>query len=144
MPERVALARTLGAQASVGDTKTAIDDVMEQTQGAGVEVAIDCSGSGDGRLLSLQAAAVWGRVVFLGEGGTVSFEPSPLLIRKQLTLYGSWVGSMDSMAQTLEFLTRWDLHPEQIVTHRFPLHEAETAYRIFAQGSTGKVVLLPG
>ena len=40
---------------------------------------------------------MWGRVVFLGEQGSVTFEPSPLLLHKNLTLMGSWVTSMANM-----------------------------------------------
>ena len=138
---RVALAQELGARPGIGPSATALSDLKRLTDGAGVEVAIDCSGSAAGRYFCLDAAATWGRVVFLGEGGTVSFEPSPMLIRKQLTLYGSWVGSVESMAKTLAFLDRLQLHPEAMVTHRFSLGEVDAAYQTFAAGSTGKVVL---
>src|SRR3712207_8449137 len=49
------------------------------------------SGSAGGRVLCLEVAREWGRVVYLGEGGSVTLEPSPLLLHKQLTLHGSWV-----------------------------------------------------
>ena len=38
---------------------------------------------------------------------------------------------------------RWKLHPEAIVTHRFPLSQAGEAYRLAAEGLCGKVVILP-
>jgi hypothetical protein len=50
-------------------------------------------------------------VVFVGEGGTVEFAPSPLLIHKQLTLHGSWVCSIGQMEDLVELLVRWNLHP---------------------------------
>jgi threonine dehydrogenase-like Zn-dependent dehydrogenase len=116
--------------------------LAEVTAGKGVEVCIDCSGSGAGRLLCLEACREWGRVVFVGEGGSVTFQPSPLLIHKQLTLHGSWVTGLREMQDLLEFLVRKRLRPEATVTHRFPLVDgAESAYREFASGRTGKVVL---
>ncbi len=114
---------------------------MGLTRGTGVEVAIDCSGSGSGRYLCLQAAREWGRVAFVGEGGSVTFEPSPLLIHKQLTLVGSWVCGLVEMESLLELLARKQLRPEATVTHRFPLAEASEAYQLFDSGRTGKVVL---
>ena len=65
---------------------------------------------------------MWGRVVYLGEQGTVTFELSPLLLHKDLTLMVSWVTSMANMERLVEFLNR-------IITHRFPLNQAPEAYR---------------
>ena len=90
----------------------------------------------------LEAAREWGRVVFVGEGGTVSFEPSPLLIHKQLTLHGSWVCSIGQMEELVEQLVRWNLHPECLVTHRFSLEDAALAYETFDSGKSGKVCLV--
>jgi threonine dehydrogenase-like Zn-dependent dehydrogenase len=46
------------------------------------------------------------------------------------------------MADLLEHLVRWNLHPERIVTHRFSLDEADEAYRIADQGVGGKVCIV--
>ena len=36
---------------------------------------------------------------------------------------------------------RWGIHPEGLVTHRFPLEKAGEAYRLMAQGECGKVAV---
>ena len=77
-----------------------------------------------------------------GEGGTVTFAPSPLLIHKQLSLMGSWVCSVGQMAELLERLARWELHPEVTITHRFGLEQAHEAYEVFDTGRTGKVAIV--
>ena len=140
--ERLGHARQIGAThvVSAEEAPRALDDL---TGRKGVEVCIDCSGSAAGRLLCLQSAHEWGRVVFVGEGGSVSFEPSPLLIHKQLSVYGSWVTGLREMEQLLELLVRKRLHPEVTITHRFGLDQAGEAYRLFAGGTTGKVVITP-
>ena len=140
-PNRLLLASQAGAAHVLPGNDDTAAALRELTDGHGVEVALDCSGSGAGRHLCLEAARQWGRVAFIGEGGTVSFAPSPLLIHKQLTLIGSWVCGLVEMEQVLEFLARKRLHPEITVTHRFPLAQADAAYRLFDGGSTGKVVL---
>ena len=56
-----------------------------------------------GRHRCLEVARMWGNVVFLGEQGTVTFEPSPLLLHKNLTLHGSWVTSVGNMERLVEF-----------------------------------------
>jgi threonine dehydrogenase-like Zn-dependent dehydrogenase len=141
--ERRQLAQQLGFANIIspedGDMLSAL---LQQTGGHGFEVAIDCSGNANARHLCLEAAREWGRVVFVGEGGTVSFEPSPLLIHKQLTLYGSWVCSLPQMEELTERLVRWKLHPDALVTHRFTLAQAKEAYELFDTGRTGKVAFV--
>ena len=83
-----------------------------------------------------------GRVVYIGEGGSVTFEPSPLLLHKQLTLHGSWVCGISEMGDLLEHLGRKGLHPESTVTHTFSLSDTKQAYETFDAGKTGKVVIL--
>lgn len=141
LPDRLALAREAGAAHTVEAGEHAAAQIMELTGGHGVETAIDCSGSGAGRHLCLEAAREWGRVAFVGEGGTVTFEPSPLLLHKQLTLHGSWVCGLVEMEQLVEWLARKSLHPETTVTHRFALDQAAEAYALFDSGQTGKVVV---
>ncbi len=46
------------------------------------------------------------------------------------------------MGELLERLARWDLHPERVVTHRFPLAEAAQAYETADAGLGGKVGIL--
>jgi len=143
IPERRALAEGLGfTELLTPEDGGLLADLLERTGGHGFEVAIDCSGNAQARHLCLQAAREWGRVVFVGEGGTVTFEPSPLLIHKQLTLHGSWVCSLPQMEELVELLVRWNLHPEVMVTHRFTLDQARQAYETFDTGRTGKVAIV--
>jgi threonine dehydrogenase-like Zn-dependent dehydrogenase len=118
------------------------EEMRELTSGHGAEVALDCSGSAAGRRLCLETARTWGRVVYIGEGGSVTFEPSPLLLHKQLTLLGSWVCGVNEMGSLLEHLDRKGLHPESTVTHTFSLSDTKQAYDTFDAGKTDKVVIL--
>jgi len=143
--ERMALARKLRlVDETVQGAEGALDRILQLTGGHGAEAAIDCSGSEVGRLLVLQAAREWGRCAFVGEGGRAAFDVSPLLIHKQLTLYGSWVTSLRHMEDLIERLPDWGVHPEAVVTHRFPLEEAAEAYRLADAGRAGKVCLVMG
>ena len=141
VPERLELAEKAGAAHVLMGGESAAEQVMEFASGHGTEVGMDCSGSAAGRLLCLEAARTWGRVAYLGEGGSVTFEPSPLLLHKQLTLHGSWVCGLYEMGELLEHLARKCLHPEVTVTDTFPLSETNRAYEAFDAGKTGKVVI---
>ena len=138
-PARRTLAAALGAaDESVGGA----DDELRDLLGDGAEVAVDCSGSGAGQLTALRHTRRWGRTALVGEGGTLSVDVSAVLIHRQLTVHGSWVSSTVRMGELLDRLERWDLHPDTVVTGRFPIAEAEKAYQVADAGAGGKVGLV--
>lgn len=118
-----------------------VEEVRALTGGHGVERSVDCSGHHLARLTTIQAARQWGKIVFIGEGGTCEFNPSPDMIHDQKTIYGSWVTNIWRMEELLERIVRWGIHPEDLVTHRFSLDEASDAYELMAEGKCGKVAV---
>src|SRR5271166_6167733 len=118
-----------------------VADVLERSGGRGVERAVDCSGNATARATAIRATRKWGRIVFIGEGGTVEVNPSPDIIHDQKTIYGSWVTSTWLMEELVERLVRWDLHPADLITHRFALDQADKAYALMATGQCGKVAV---
>jgi threonine dehydrogenase-like Zn-dependent dehydrogenase len=141
--ERLALASDLGlVDVVLKADDSALGRILDCTSGRGCDASIDCSGSAPARLLALQGTRDWGRCAYVGEGGTVSFEVSKELIHKQITLFGSWVTSLQHLEELVERLDRWDLHPDRICTHQLPLRDASQAYELAAGGKTGKVCIV--
>jgi threonine dehydrogenase-like Zn-dependent dehydrogenase len=140
---RVELAKRLGVidDGLISDA-TAVDKIKALTDGKGCETALDCSGAAPARKLALMGTRQWGRCAFVGEGGSVDFDVSPVLIHRQITLFGSWVTSLDHMAELVERLSAWNIHPEKTVTHRFTLDQAAEAYDVADKGQSGKVVIV--
>lgn len=141
-PGRRTFAAGLGLFDQVLDPGDGVRPLLDATRGRGCTVTIDCSGHADGRSLALAAAAEWGRVSLVGEGGRLETEVSDTLLHKQLTLHASWVTSLQRMEELTENLVRWDCAPERIVSHRFTLEEADQAYRAAAEGQSGKVCIV--
>jgi threonine dehydrogenase-like Zn-dependent dehydrogenase len=119
-----------------------VEKVRELTGGYGVEKAIDCSANDRARLTCIQATRKWGKICFIGEGGTVAFQPSPDIIHDQKTIYGSWVTNIWRMEELVERIVRWGIHPENLITHRFSLSKASEAYALMASGKCGKVAVV--
>lgn len=141
--QRIRLARGLGlVDHAFAPGAEALEQIRAVTGGNGVEKAIDCSANADGRALAIRAARQWGKIALVGEGGTVQFNPSPDMIHEQKTIYGSWVTSIWRMEDLVERLVRWNIHPELLVTHRFPLEKADEAYALMASGKCGKVAVV--
>jgi threonine dehydrogenase-like Zn-dependent dehydrogenase len=144
-PERLEMAKGMGlVDHAVPADAQATSTIQDLTGGRGCEASIDCSGSAAARVVALENTRTWGRCAFVGEGGEISFAVSELLIHKQITLHGSWVTSLRHMEELLEHLVRWELHPERIVTDRFPLDQADEAYRVADRGAAGKVCIVFG
>ena len=142
LDERIAIARDMGL---FDEVMKAGPDNVEQirtlTGGMGVERAVDCSANSYARLTCIQATRKWGRIVLLGEGGTCEFQPSPDIIHDQKTIYGSWVTNIWRMEELVERLVRWQIHPEDLITHRFSLDQTSEAYTLMASGKCGKVAV---
>jgi threonine dehydrogenase-like Zn-dependent dehydrogenase len=141
--ERMKLARAKGLADEVlaaGTDNT--EQVRSLTGGHGVERAVDCSANDGARLTCIQATRKWGRICFIGEGGTCGFKPSPDIIHDQKTIYGSWVTSTWKMEELVERIGRWGIHPADLVTHRFPLEQSGDAYALMASGKCGKVAVV--
>jgi threonine dehydrogenase-like Zn-dependent dehydrogenase len=119
------------------------DAVLELTGGVGCAVTVDCSGSAPGRGTALNAAAEWGRVSLLGEGGRLETEVSDVMLHKQLTVFASWVTSLQGMEKLTWMLHAEGIHPDRVVSHRMPLSQANEAYTLAAAGAAGKVVIVP-
>ena len=139
---RIDLAKKLGLFEKVlpaADSNA--DEIKSLTGGNGVERAFDASSSDKGRASAIRAARQWGKIAFVGEGGTVNFNPSPDIIHSQKSIHGSWVTSIWLMENLVEELVRWNLHPDTLVTHRFPLEKVSEAYDLMDKGNCGKVAI---
>jgi threonine dehydrogenase-like Zn-dependent dehydrogenase len=142
VPERLELARLLNLCDFVlvaGPDNVA--EVRKLTGSYGAERAFDCSANAAARATAIRATRKWGRIALVGEGGTVEFNPSPDIIHDQKTIYGSWVTSTWLMEELVERLASWNLHPADIITHRFALENAADAYALMASGKCGKVAV---
>jgi threonine dehydrogenase-like Zn-dependent dehydrogenase len=142
-PERLALAREMGADEVVNpkdaDPVQAIHDL---TDGEGAETTMDCTGQADARVAAVRSAGTWGRVCFVGEGGTATFDISQHMLRRQLTIHASWTFSATGQEECARFIVRRRVPLRKLLTHRFKLDEAVEAYRLFDTQTTGKGVFV--
>jgi threonine dehydrogenase-like Zn-dependent dehydrogenase len=138
---RLDLAKDLGADATINALEAdPILAVQELTHGEGADATLDCTGNATARAQAVRSARVFGRACFVGEGGTVTLEPSPDIIHRHLTIYGSWTFPTVGLAECARFVVDRHVPLHRLITHRFRLGQAEEAFRIFDAGTTGKCV----
>lgn len=143
-PYRLDLAKKLGAaeivNAADGD---AVEAVTALTRGEGAEIVLECTGRPAVRVQAVESAKVFGRVCYVGEGGSVAFdEVSRQILHKLITIHGAWTFSTWMMKEAADWIVHRNLPIDDLITHRFALSDAEEAYRIFQEGQTGKVVFV--
>lgn len=140
---RLDLAARLGADVVVdSSSQDAVTALRAATRGDGVDIAIDCSGNPAAQNAALDATRRLGSVAFVGESRSTTINPSDQFIRKLLTVIGGWYFATWEYAAITRFILEHDLPVDQLVTHRFPLTDAPTAFRMFNARETEKAVFV--
>lgn len=141
--ERLALARELGADAVINpDEVDLVEAVNDLTNGAGADAALETSGSAAAHRGVIDVLRRHGRGVFVGFGSREASVNLTSIIGKQLTLMGSFVMPIHYYQDLVDFIVEHDLSAafQRMITHRFPLSEAEEAFRVADAGRSGKVM----
>ncbi len=147
--ERMKLAESFGVK-TVNVHEVSAEDrkamVLEMTDGIGPDVVIDAAGN---RSTVPEAIDIAGRNATVSVVGVaVPQEPTPVrfyedVALKNLTLQGVWVSDAKHMYQAIQ-LALSDKYPfEQLVTHRFPLREANEALAAAEARVGTKLILEP-
>jgi threonine dehydrogenase-like Zn-dependent dehydrogenase len=141
--ERLKRASEVGADALINPSKDdPLQALRELTDGIGVDCALDTSGASSARIAAVRATKIWGVCCFVGEGGDVTINVSPDMIRRQMTIIASWTFSSIGQAECARFIVSRNIDVDRIFTNRWSLDQAADAYRLFDQSVGGKGVFL--
>ena len=141
-PERLARAKEFGAWETVNPrSNDPVGAIKDLTHG-GADFTLDTSSQPEGRIAAVRSAKVWGTVAFVGERNNVTIDVSPDMLRKQLTIIGSWTFSWQGQQDCARFVVDHKLDVDRLFTHEWKLDQAEEAYRLFDTQTTGKGVFL--
>ena len=139
--ERLSRASEFGAQTVLDPTQmNIVEQIRELTDGVGVDLSLDCSSASTARLAAIQCVRTWGRACFVGEGGDVTIDVSNDMLRRQVTVIGSWTFSVSGQAECAQFVVDNEINVDALFTDRYTLSQAEEAYAVFDRQQTGKGV----
>ena len=142
-PERLARAKAFGATDIINPAETdPVAAIRELTHGLGAHATIDASSSAEARRQCVQSVRTWGKVCLVGEGGQITLDVSPDLLRRQVTLIGSWTFSTIGQAECASFIADRGIDVDQIFTSRWALDDGEQAYQQFDKQTGGKGVFV--
>ncbi|MGH2353566.1 MAG: zinc-dependent alcohol dehydrogenase family protein [Chloroflexota bacterium] len=144
VPARLEMARAQGAEVTLNAAEVdPIQAIRELTHGEGADAALDATGNPEARVQAVRSTRVFGRACLVGEGNTTTFDVSPDIIHRQLTLYGSWTFSSVGLEEAARFVADRGVGLRSILTRRFSLDEAAAAFAYFAGGAPGKSLFVP-
>jgi L-iditol 2-dehydrogenase len=140
---RLERAAAAGATRVVNPMREDVRSVaLELTDGAGADLALECSASAAGATACLAAVRMAGRVAFLGLTGQLTIDVTPQLILRDLQVIGSWYSDPADLGELAGMVRRGlDLSP--LVTHHYGIEDAAEAFATFFGGRSAKVILDP-
>lgn len=145
VPERLAAARALGADALHAD-EGAAEAILEATGGQGPDAVIEAIGSDATIQTAIDLVRPGGTVSVVGVSSNMAFPFNMLsALMKDLTFRIGICPVPKFWDELIPLVQSGRLRPERVFTHRLPLSEGPEAYRIFDQKRDGvmKVLLDP-
>jgi threonine dehydrogenase-like Zn-dependent dehydrogenase len=121
LPARRAFALSLGADHALAPDEHLPQAVRDLTDGAGARAALECSGKSPAYPLVLRALRIGGTLISVGEGAQYDLHPSDTLIRRHLTIAGTWYSSMGQGAQIQQMIRQRLITPRVLISHTAPL-----------------------
>jgi len=143
-PERLEMAVRMGADLALDARDDVATRLRAETDGNGVDIVLEMSGSAAALHQGLASITNGGRVSLLGTHTVpATLDLSKEVIFKGLRIYGITGRQLwDTWYRTTALIEEGlDLSP--IITHRMPLSDYAQAFDLVASGHAGKVVLLP-
>ena len=119
------------------------DRVAELTNGKGVDVVMECSGSQYGINDALKVLKRRGHFTQVGMGKpTIPFYVEALNYREPI-VSGSLGSRKANWVQALDMLSRGKVKVDKIANVRMPMEQWETAFDRFRRKDGGKFILFP-
>lgn len=143
-PERLAMGEAYGGEVTDPRSQDVVEHVLSQTDGEGVAVSVDAVGTGRTRTQCVSAVMTTGNVVLSGLHEEVSEIPAADVIRREISLKGSFSYSPANFREALEILRKKEISLDPWVIEA-PLAEGGSWFDrlIDAPGDVSKVLLVP-
>lgn len=149
VPERLAVARALGATATINyKTQNPVEEILKITEGRGVDVAIEALGQQSTFEACLRVLRPGGTLSSLGVYSgdlTIPLGPFAAGLGDHTIVTSLCPGGKERMRRLMTVIEAGSVDLRTLVTHRFRLDQIEQAYELFAHQRDGvlKVAITP-
>ncbi len=144
VPYRAERAKQMGAEEVLDPRdENLVARIRELTDGRGVDCSLDCSGTVAAQRTCIEATRRKGKVAFVGEcGQELPIRVSPDLIRKGLTIIGSWHYNLNLFPKLMKVIQESPI-ADLLISHVFPMSRVEEAFEVSASHECAKIILKP-
>jgi len=112
--------------------------IMDWTEGRGLDVAFECVGNEKAAHQGMRLLKKRGTLAIIGVSHRLTVDPWDM-IQRELSMYASRNFNTHEFNEMIA-LVRHGLWADKVVTHRFPLKDAEKAFEVFLAGECGKII----
>jgi 2-desacetyl-2-hydroxyethyl bacteriochlorophyllide A dehydrogenase len=143
LPAKRDIALGLGADAVVDALAPDVVAQVRSALGESADVVFDCVAVKSTTLAAIEMALKGGTVVVVGVPSADFEIPIRILQDQQVRLQGSATYVPQDYATAMEIIASGQVRPEDLVTGRFPLEQAEEAFAASTSGEHIKVLVHP-
>ena len=142
---KVDFAKQMGFEHAVNSLKVDLPTwIMEQTNGVGVDIALEAAGASASLESCLLATRKFGRVIAVGtphKAMTLSIQAYEAILRRQLTLTGTWNSVYSNLPKNewktvAELIASKTIDVTPLVSHRVRLEDGVAPIQMMAQRQT--------
>ena len=143
VPERLKQAKKFGALYTINPEKEDYKSLSDKfTDGEGLDIIIECSGSGKAVQMALELLKVRGKLIQVGVCTEVTLDLFKEVVAKELHIIGSR-GFVDSEIKEIIDLIRKKPEISEAITHRYKLGQAQEAFDMAESKNGIKVIFEP-
>lgn len=145
LPERLTLARELGADETVNATEwSTVQAIRSRSDDRGADMVLETSGAPQAQSDALDCLAARGKAAYVGIDPEATQSISPQSFNhREVTLFGSMVLPLSLVPEFMQFMSEKDIHFDTLVTEKIPLEETPEAMARFERGAVGKYIIEP-
>lgn len=148
VPERLEYAKVFGDRVFPidGGKVDPVREVLSQTKGRGVDVAIVACPVGTAQNQALEMAARRGRVSLFGglpQGKSTGHLDSNLIHYKELGVFGAHASTASQNRLALKLIAEGKINARRYITHTYPLSKIVEGMQAVREGKALKVIIQP-
>ncbi|MFH1225286.1 MAG: L-threonine 3-dehydrogenase [Candidatus Diapherotrites archaeon] len=143
--ERIELAKKMGADAAIKvNGRSVKDEIREHTNGTGINLALEMSGSPQAAHDILDTLVMGGEMVWFGlPNEEICIDISNKVVFRGVKMHGVIGRKMYDTWFKSRRLLNSGLDVSPVITHKLPFEEWEKGMELMGSGKSGKIVLYP-
>jgi 2-desacetyl-2-hydroxyethyl bacteriochlorophyllide A dehydrogenase len=139
---RLQLAREFGFETILASQINPVDEIRAMTDGVGVDIVFECVGHPSTIPQLTAITKERGQIVVVGLFKELAPTDWFQVQRKEQDLTGAWMYHADDFARALTLLGQGNVDPGRLISHTFPLKQAQEAMNLVRDAKNSMKVVL--